>query len=216
MKATKLKQLSLRINWLRGAMTMVAVACLAMLSTACSKSDGGGAPVPPVLLPTGSYGGVPNCQGCPGSPKFLTSVLSRGISSFGMPVEMALDIYGDYNSAMQSTYAIGSYFGPFAATGYIFIQGGMQECGVPPGQLMVQTQSPGVWGNDGAGRSGENILLVGVGGPIQINVYLSGYTMPATPAIQGSDGRTYPYSFQTTTMQIKRMDTSATCTLILQ
>ncbi len=216
MNTTQVNKLSQRSKWLRGGLTMVAVACIAMLSTACSKSDGGGAAVPPVLMPTGIPGGVPNCQACPGNPKFLTSVLSRGTSSFGMPVEMALDIYGDYSAAMQSTYAIGSYFGPFAATGYIFIQAGLQECGIPPGRFVVQTQSQGVWGNDGAGRSGENLLMVIVGAPVQMNVYLSGYTMPATPAIQGSDGRTYPYSFQTTTMQIKRMDTSAMCTLFLQ
>lgn len=204
----------------RAALTALAVAFIGVLGTACSKSgDGGGAYVPPVILPTGGtgyFGAVPSCPQCAGNMRFITSTVSRGLSGMGAPVELGMDVYGDASAAMQSTYTIGSYFGPFAVTGSLFLQGGLMECGIPPGRYVLQTQSPGIWGNDGAGRSGENIMLILLGAPIQINVFLSGYTMPATPAAQGMDGRVYPYTFQTTTMQVKRIDTAAVCNLVLQ
>lgn len=204
----------------RGAGVVAGLLMLTMMVTACSK--GSDSPTAAVPYPGGpgivGYppGGVPVCQGCPTNARLISSVLSRGYSGMGAPVEMALDIYGDPNAAMQSAMTIGAYYGPFAANGYLFVQTALQECGLPGGRFMLQTVQPGVWGNDGAGRSGENLMMVLAGAPLQVNVFLSGYTMPATPALQGADGRMYPYSFTTTTMQIKRADASVVCTLFLQ
>lgn len=211
---------NIKSSWVRGVGLLASLAMLSLLATACGKGGDSPAAVPygPGIVPIGvpGVGGVPVCQGCPGAPRLITSVLARGYSGYGAPVEMALDIYGDQNSAMQSAMTIGTYYGPFAATGYLFVQTALQECGLPGGRFALQTVSPGVWGNDGAGRSGENLMMVLAGAPIPVNVFLSGFTMPATPAVQGSDGRMYPYSFTTTTLQVKRADASVICTLFLQ
>jgi len=192
-----------KLFWLRGAGLVACLMALSMLVTACGKGGDSAAAVPPPVYPLGlPPGGImPTCQTCPTNSRVISSVLSRGYSGSGAMVEMALDIYGDPNAAMQSAMTIGAYAGPFVATGYIFFQTPVPECGLPAGRVALQTVNPGFWGNDGAGRSGENITLAAFGAPVQI--FLSGYTMPATPALQGSDGRMYPYSFQTTTMRLQ-------------
>jgi hypothetical protein len=212
-------------SWLNSAMrtatAMGGVLALALLLAACGNNSGNSSPVAAgwggVVAPYGgNFGGVPTCAGCPTAPQILTTTLSRGTTLIGEPVEMGLNMYGDARAAMQSQMMIGAYYGPFAATGYLYAATSLQECGLPAGRFALQTASPGLWGNDGAGRSGENLMMTVVNSPIPIFVYLSGYTMPAAPAAMGSDGRMYPYSFTTTTMQIKRADASVICTLFLQ
>lgn len=207
------------------------VAVIALMSTvACSKGGGSGSPaaLPPPIV--GPYYGNPTCATCNGMGQgFLASALARD-TMYGSGSEMGLSFFGDpqvlmqtqgypganYQSGYFSVLPTGAYMGPFAASGYLYLPMGLPACGIPGGRYQLQTQSPGIWGNDGAGRSGENLTMMLVGAPVQVMVFLSGFTMPAAPAARGQDGNTYPYSFQTTTMVMKRADTLYTCQLAMQ
>lgn len=199
------------------------IAFAAILSTvaiACSK--GGGGDPAPGPAPFGFFNPAiaPNCGGCPGSGGFLAAGISRTADfSFG-PIEMGLGFFGDpmilqqmqgyqmggYQQGFFGVFPQTAYRGPFSARGYLILPMGLPLCGLPPGRMNLETQSPGFWGNDGAGRSGENITLIVTGAPVPTMIYLSGYTMPLTPPLRGQDGNTYPYSFTTTQMVVKRAD----------
>lgn len=203
----------------------ILVAVMAVLSAvACSKDGGSGgqAGLPPMV---GPYYGAPTCSTCGGMGQgFLASAISRDQMS---GAEMGLSFFGDprilaqtqgypgagYQTGYFSVLPSGSYQGSFAASGYLYLPMGLQQCGVPAGRFQLQTQTPGMWGMDGAGRSGESVTMMIAGTPVL--VYLSGFTMPATPAARGIDGNTYPYTFQTTTMMIKRADSPYMCQLYM-
>jgi hypothetical protein len=155
---------------------------------------------------------------------FLVSAISQyfDMQGPGSPIEISLDFFGDgsvlnrLNGFQPGSYLPmqnGPYYGPVAASGFmnINVPQGLQQCGVPPGRYALQTLQPGIFGADSAGRSFENLMLTMVGGPVPLQIYISGFTMPAAPPAQGSDGKSYPYRFTATTLQMKRMDSPAIC-----
>jgi hypothetical protein len=193
------------VSW--RSLSFVAVAMfVAILSTACGNKGGGGTTaVGPGVWNPGVY---PSCQGCPpnGSAGFLANAVARqNSSSYGQPIELNLNFFGDgqymaqYQMYQQQGFFYGnpsaSYRGPFSASGVMFIPYPLSECGVAPGNYQLQTIAPGVWGNDGAGRSGEGIRMQLMGPSGNVQMVMSGYITPVTPPIPGRDGRTYPYQF---------------------
>lgn len=210
MKTTKQNQF--KQTWHRAVSMFALLMIASFLTTGCGSNNNNNAPA---VIPGGYQGiygggGMPNCAGCPTSSRVLTSAISR--SQMG---EMGLDFFGDMQSIMASVQMGMMYRGPFAATGYLFLPMGLPQCGIPGGRFMLQTQSPGIWGNDGAGRSGEQITLVAVG-PMPLSILLSGYTVPMTPAPVGADGRQWPNSFQTTTMIVVSPMAPSGCPLYMQ
>lgn len=221
-----------KARWFKPVVIMACAAVLTAMATACGNKNGSSAPAAvPILGPAYTAGMLPNsCSGCPGNMTFLANAIANyGGSS---PIaEMGVDFYGDGSVMMQSGYSYGygynpaypmgymgsvsaPYRGPFAAIGYIFIGQNLDYCGVPGGIYNLQTVQPGIWGNDGSGRSFDNIVMMAVGAPFQIQIAMSGYTTPSTPPARGTrDGRTYPYRFTATTLVVKRADMPTTCDL---
>lgn len=202
-----------------------------ILATACGGSSGGSSAAAPPPVYVGPMGPAGACMGCPNNMNFLVSAVSQALDPMtGQPspaAELGLDLFAD-TALMQQTMGYGgagyipgyfttgsSYRGPVGASGYLALNQGLPSCGVPPGRYQLQTISVGMFGNDGAGRSVDNLVL-GMMGSVPAQMILSGYTMPAAPPARGFiDGRTYPYRFVATTLLIKRMDNYATCNLNL-
>jgi hypothetical protein len=91
----------------------------------------------------------------------------------------------------------------------------LNDCGIPAGMYTLQTGQPGVFGADGAGRSFDNIVLAAAGGPMPIQLLVSGFTAPSAPPARSVQGRVYQNRLTATTLALKRMDTAATCNLSL-
>lgn len=206
-------------DWFKAASLVVMAMATSIAITACGNKGGGGdapAPVPVTPVPV-----TPSCASCPGSMGFLSSGVGKVYSVD--QIEMGLEFYGD--AASMANYAnTGSgylstgqqYYGQFAAQGYIFIGGNMLACGIPAmGPLQVTTLQPGIWGKDGAGRSLEGIYLQATGGPVPIQLYISGWIDSSVPASTGRDGRTYPFKIKGL-LQLKRADSSAYCNVYME
>ena len=222
-------------SWLKLALFVFVFGGLGLMATACNKKydAAGGAPV--MYGPNGKYVMNPNvmCQGCPMNLTYLVSGVSQyfDMQFPGSPVELTLDFYGQgsvlgqMNGFQPGMYVPGqgsSYYGPVTAQGYLAVnpqnappvlQNELAQCGLPPGRFAVQTVQPGVFGNDSAGRSFENIMLTMTGGPIPFQIYVSGFTMPSTPQAMDSFGRAYPFRLTITTFRVQRADGYGFCNL---
>lgn len=213
--------------------TKIVYSIAALLTSAACSNNGssGSSPAPAAVGVPFSYYGAAGCATCTSVTQgLLISTISRDYVS-GTGAEMDLHFYGSpallaqVQGYQSSGYALGFiptfpnifYAGPFAGSGYLTLPAGLPNCGIPAGRYQLQTSSAGVWGNDGAGRSGEGLTMGFAGSSVPVGVYLSGYTMPLSAQAQGQDGNVYYYGFQTTTLVIARSDMPAySCQLYLQ
>jgi hypothetical protein len=177
----------------------LAAASLMMIfmAAACGNKDGGAPPPvpPPIVYPPGVTGPACTVTGCASGGSFLTSTYGQYYGSDNFAV--GFDFFA--TSAVQQTVAYGTYYstvyaGPMVAQGAIYVNSLLVSCQVPPGVYQVQSQQPGSFGADGAGRSVQ-FYATAVGGPVPLNIVVSGYVSPASPPVRSPDGRTFPTAF---------------------
>lgn len=207
------RQPKFEAKWFKTFGLVVIAMATSIAITACGNKGGGGAPAP-LPVPVNPVPIISNCTGCPPNMTFLSSAVGRVYSAD--QIELALEFFGGNTNTGTPSQPNMSYYGPFAAQGYVYIGGNMIACGIPAmGPLQVRTIQPGIWGKDGAGRSLEGIYLEAVGGPAPIQMYISGWVDNAVPAVQARDGRTFPFKIKGL-LQLKRADAYSYCNVYME
>jgi hypothetical protein len=198
---------------------------LLMGAVACSK---GGDNSNPAVVPgvPFQYYGATGCNTCTNPGQGL---LASAIAQDTLGSEMDAQFYGDpaimamtqgynpvgYSQGYMQAFPTGTYRGGFAVSGTLRLGQSVTACGLQPGMvLQMQTVQPGIWGNDGAGRSGENVTVALSGSGMQILARMSGYTVPGTSSY-GMNGQAFPYRWTTTSLVIQTSYSAYPCTLYL-
>lgn len=206
-------------NWWRSLSIVASCLFTAMVVTACGNKGGNAPPPPPpIFIPPG--GVVPVCQSCASGSQFLVPAMGQVYGSVDMSVTFDFFATTNFNPQMPGmgggvvSNPHVNYAGPVMSQAVIYLGTPIPLCNIPGGVYNVRTVQPGLWGNDGAGRSVENLYFDG-GGPVPVQLYVSGYISPSVPPAQGRDGRTFPFRLKAFG-QIKRTDNTMVCDFYLE
>lgn len=185
-------------NWtkkIQTAMSLMSLAVLAAMTSACNNGSGSGTTAPYGGLYS-AYGVSPNCAGCSVTGSILTSSIGQTTYDGTPNFNLMLNFYGN---GAQPGFAYGAtniYSGQVAATGQLMAQVGIPECGVPPGTYSVQTYQPGTWYSS---QQFSGLVLVATGPttflieftPNSSAAISYDQVMPATPTAVSMTGMTF-------------------------